>query len=455
MKILNDNSLNVTENKKIIYGLSQKDLNQVRKKHEKNLNYLKNHSFLTANGQVKTLLDVNMSANYSERYFPEVLNKIDTIETFLLSEYPHLNYVPIFLTITLHGFFRGFLYGDFSKYNPALHKKLIPNNERFGFLQDKIANNENFTIKDIYNCINFQWFRFNKSAFRKKLNFENVPFEFIKVAEPHKKDGVPHLHALVYCPADMVPLFKEFYKKYFPAPQNLKPLDKSKPNGDLMGFQTNIRSAKGYILKYVLKTFIDLKEKKEIDFLQAWYIKNRIPRIVTSRAIAPVWVYRKMMPLIKDWFDLTHIAKNHICEWSSDSNYISLTRGVTTYEYNNGVYTVYINNRISKRFGATKPTKSPNLISLKYKKKIKKFRIYMDGKEYIQKDNLLILRQYKKPISAYGDYELYLYYNKIKQQLDYINIKHFGVVQNELVSRGLIDGEIHSLNSFNMEFVCG
>ncbi len=37
-----------------------------------------------------------------------------------------------------------------------------------------------------------------------------------------------------------------------------------------MGFQTNIRSAKGYILKYVSKTFIDLKEKKEIDFLQAW-----------------------------------------------------------------------------------------------------------------------------------------------------------------------------------------
>ena len=47
MKILNNNSLNVTENKKIIYGLSQNDLNEVRKKHEKNLNYLKKitHSF--------------------------------------------------------------------------------------------------------------------------------------------------------------------------------------------------------------------------------------------------------------------------------------------------------------------------------------------------------------------------------------------------------------------------
>ena len=46
MKILDDNSLNITENKKIIYGLSQNDLNEVRKKHEKNLNYLKNHSFV-------------------------------------------------------------------------------------------------------------------------------------------------------------------------------------------------------------------------------------------------------------------------------------------------------------------------------------------------------------------------------------------------------------------------
>ena len=79
----------------------------------------------------------------------------------------------------------------------------------------------------------------------------------------------------------------------------------------------------------------------------------------------------------------------------------------------------------------------------------------MDGKEYIQKDNLLLLKQYKKPISQYGDYELYLYYNKIKDELDYINLKHFGVVQNELISRGLIDGEIQPLNSFSAEFVCG
>ncbi len=79
----------------------------------------------------------------------------------------------------------------------------------------------------------------------------------------------------------------------------------------------------------------------------------------------------------------------------------------------------------------------------------------MDGKEHIQKDNLLILKQYKKPISAYRDYELYLYYNKIKEQLDYINIKHFGLVQNKLVSRGLIAGEIQSLNSFNVELFVG
>ena len=79
----------------------------------------------------------------------------------------------------------------------------------------------------------------------------------------------------------------------------------------------------------------------------------------------------------------------------------------------------------------------------------------MDGKEYIQKDNLLLLKQYKKPISSYGDYELYLYYNKIKEELDYINLKHFGLVQNELICRGLIDGQIHSLNSFNSEIVCG
>ncbi len=93
---------------------------------------------------------------------------------------------------------------------------------RFGYLQDKISNNEIFTIKDIYQCIDSQWFRFNKSAFRKKLNFNNVPFKIIKVAEPHKKDGVRTFARFLYI---VLPIWFHFLKsfiKILPSPAKFK-----------------------------------------------------------------------------------------------------------------------------------------------------------------------------------------------------------------------------------------
>ena len=445
MRILKEKPLKLTENKNLcdfLYGVSDKELANIQKKHDLQEEYLKNNYFVTASGQIKTFYDMSFSANHSERYYAEMQNKLNTMQTSIITDFPHFIISSVFLTATLDGFFRDFLVADFSRYIEDEHKKLIPNNDRFGFLRDKIKNEEKFTIKDLINCLSYQWFRFNKSKFRKSLKEKGKPFAFVKVFEPHK-NGVPHLHFLVWLPDDEVENFKKYYKKYFPAPQNLKPIDKKDANGDLKGFiSKTLTNPIGYVMKYVFKTFRNVKKGNKIDKLNAWFIKHRVLRVVLSRNIAPAWVYRKMIVFdeLKDWSNLDYYSKNYDCEWDFDKKYIFVNSGVVSYEYNNGIYTKYIKNRIFKQFGQEKEKeiKIFKKIDLKYKKKIKEPKIIVDGKEYVQKDNLLVLKTNKLPVSKWGNYNLLTHYNKLKNDLKNCNLSHLYIVEKEIKKRDLL-----------------
>lgn len=436
-----------------MYGLTSSDLEFVRKKHDLQKKYLENNTFQTPNGQIKSLLDVSHSANHSERYYSFMQNKLNTIQDFINSQ-TDFDYVPIFLTITLNGFFRGFLKSDFSKYNEELHKKEVPNSERFGFLHDKIKNKEKFTIKDLYNCLNYQWYNFLRSPIFRKFKKQNTKIHYIRTAEPHKKDGVPHFHLLMYCPKDKVELLKKYYKDYFPAPQNTRKLKKG--SEDLKGFQTDLKSPLGYILKYVLKSFRDVKNNAEIDYLQAWYIKNRILRIVTSHSIVPQWVYNKLVPIERDLYYLDYINKYGYAEWSKEDDYICFTdlSNYRTLEYNQGKYKLYYekSGKLIKEFGETKETQKPifKKIELKYKKRIKEPKIIINGISYKQIDNQLVELSYIKPINYYTNLSLYQYYKKI--DIEKVNLSHFALVKNELIKRNVIDEVLISPNLYNTNF---
>jgi len=144
------------------YGLTADDLKQMRDKIDKQRNYLENNHFHTATGQVKSLLDVSFSANMSERYYAQLSNKINTMADLAFNE--HLK--PVFLTITLDGFFRGFLKSDYRKWDKkdatskVDYERHIPNNETYGFLREKIKEGKKFTVKDCYNTLSYQWYRF-------------------------------------------------------------------------------------------------------------------------------------------------------------------------------------------------------------------------------------------------------------------------------------------------------
>ena len=109
-----------------MYGLKEKDLKVIQKKHEVQRDYLDNNTFTTSTGQIKSLLDVSFHANHSKRYYSEIINKINTINDIISME--EIEYQSIFITVTLDGYFRDFLKGNFSRYNPLKHSKDIPNN---------------------------------------------------------------------------------------------------------------------------------------------------------------------------------------------------------------------------------------------------------------------------------------------------------------------------------------
>jgi hypothetical protein len=443
-----------------MYGLKEKDLKEIQKKHEVQRDYLDNHIFTTATGQVKSLLDVSFSANHSERYYSELLNKINTINDIIATE--ETLYQPIFITITLDGYFRDFLKGNFTRYDEKKHLKYIPNNDRFGALRDKITKKEKFTIKDLYNVLNFQLNRFQKSNIFKKIKEDGHKAHYIRVCEPHKKDGVPHLHLMLYVPVKYVNTLKDFYISYFPAPQNIKPLDKNIDDGQLKGFQWEIKSAPAYILKYIFKSFLNVQNETELDYLQAWYIQNRILRIVTSHSLVPAWVYRKIAPLENDWFYLTDIKNNFISEWSKEDDYIRLEDEYNrTLEYQKGIYKLYYKDRIIKQFGTLKEDKPVDVnatINLKYKKRIKEPKIIIDGKQFMMTYNELIpifkfgfltpVHQLK-PIKYTSNIELYKDYISMENKdIDLIDLKHYALVKNELIRRNQISGEILPINNY-------
>ncbi len=439
-----------------MYGLNKNDLKQIQKKHNIQREYLEESFFVTKNGQSKSLLDVSFSANHSERYYSELLNKINTIDTLILAS--SVDYDSIFITITLDGFFRDFLKANFKRYNESKHSHLIPNNDAYGYLRDKIRDNVAFNIKDLYNCLNFQLKRFQSSASYRRIKKSGHKPHYIRVCEPHKKDGVPHLHMMLYIPLDFRESILEAYKKYFPAPQNLKPLNNDN-DGQIMGFQWKIKSAPAYILKYLFKTFLDVKNCNDIDYIQAWYIKHRILRVVTSHSLIPAWIYRKAMLLDNDWFYLSDIRESGLAEWSKENDFFHLIdEHCRELIYDSGQYTLLSAGHIIKQFGK----KIENIESYKIDITIKKF----NKKDTKDDDNNIFAGLYKYipeksntfngvPIvpSKLKDFQLKRYFDKLLEaDIDSISLTHFLLTKNEMISRKLLAEDLQPLNNMEVGF---
>lgn len=427
------------------YGLTHDDLLECREKIKNQKEYLEKNQFITSNGQFKNLKDISFSANISYRYYAQLANKINTMEAIALNK----SLKPIFLTMTLDGFFRDFLKGDYSRFKKLSDGKLdetlksIPDNERFGFIREKVLNHEKLNIKELYNILNFQMRQFRGSKAFRTLKKSGLDYEYIRTVEPHR-DGVPHFHMMLFVPAESISIFKEQFIKFFVAPRNKT--DEA--------FQTDIDSASAYIMKYITKTFKDIKKDKELDYINSWFVKHRILRCITSRTLLPQWVYQKISILSKDWYYLTDILSSSIeSEWSKEHNsfWIYDRWNDREIEYLYGRLSIYSRGVLVNRVGELRPKVGTSLgekVPTSWKKKKDKIPIFENGKiSYFFKNGNYY--EYEKHITDMNDFELINYY--YSYDVETKSYTHYLAVRNLMITRNLLRAELYNLNNFSID----
>lgn len=469
-----------------MFGLSENDLKTIQNKVDNQSSYLDNNYFTTPSGQIKTLRDVSFSANHSVRYYSQLNNKIDTMTKMALSQGLH----SCFLTMTLDGYFRDLLHGDYTRFDKLSDndKKIalqsVPSSEELGEVRQKIEAKKPLIIKDLYNILNHQTKRYLKSYAFKKLKKVNDNYMYIRTVEPHK-DGVPHFHVMLYIPFQHIEQFKKDFVKSFPAPRNRKKfkdlsqsdlldivfssknqrlqnryLSKAKllnrlisDVNDYVSFQTEIKDTTAYVMKYILKSFMDVKNQNKIDYVQAWYIKHRIMRCVTSRTLVPQWVYQLAYAFESDWFHLTDLMndKNNHVEWSKEDNYFYFIDNHTGREliYQYGKYQVVYEDRIIKEMGTVKEksfsVKVYDKMPTKWTKKTFPIPTYEDDiliGHHLQ--DIGFKKLCKKQPYQMKNYELQQYFNNIDMQT--VNADHYAVTINLMIDRGLLHGARMELN---------
>lgn len=277
-----NDALGYFNSKNKTFNLTDNDYNKILEKYDKQktylkYSYLKNKNNKNDNKQI-TLLDISYSANHSIKYYAELQNLIDY---FSYTNNVLRGYIPLFLTITLDGCYRNFLNADFVGFSAKRNDKEIPKELRYKY-NLKYA----YSINDLVKVLNYQHKKMRDRYFNK---YKGIKFDYIKVFEPHK-NGVPHLHCIWFIPNDkeLINYLKKIFIECCPAPQNktTKGLDKMQIiNGDLMGFQLSVKNSTAYILKYIQKTFRDVKNEKSLNKINAWYIINKVRRFTRSNII--------------------------------------------------------------------------------------------------------------------------------------------------------------------------
>ena len=469
------------------YGISVLDMKNCQTKIDNQVDYLEKNSFETANGEIKSFKDISMSANISSRYYAQLVNKVNTLQQVMSNE----QLIPVFMTITLTGVLHDLIYGDYHRFKDDTHLKLLPETDQHGYLKSKALNREAFTPSELYQVIRYHWKRFQDTYFYKKMKKEGHKVGYLFNTEPHKS-GVPHSHVLLYIPEHYKLKLLEQFKKIFNAPRNIsqdKMTPEQKANKEINGFQWTLSNPVGYVMKYCTKSFMDIENQTKIDELQAWYIKHRILRISMSHTLIPQWVYQKVYPLESDWLYLSELRINSTCEWSQKEDTFEFHDDYKkqVLKYDRGLYQQFIDGKLVREFGTKKETikHSVTINGVEFmplhfndslitdKGSYKLFRNmnykarYPFGKPVSKKENRIEAQHRVKfgnqdyicidnnwvmpPIvpSKMQDFELYQYYLKLNKNIDDCELVHFGITQNECIKRGLIDGQIQSLNDFN------
>jgi hypothetical protein len=243
-----------------LYGISPNKKKEINTKIETQKLWMKRSTLGYRQEEALTLLDVSWSANFSQKYYSEMINRVNTFKEYHKSK----SKVAVFITLTAP-----------SEYKPLKIIKLKEN-------VCKLVDNPNFqgvTPKDaIREFLSPQWTKFLRLKIIKKMRDNDAKFNYIKTYEP-QIDGTPHVHVVAWVERRYLEEFNKVFNGHFNKSRcQLKILD-------------NDEKAINYVMKYVVKSF---DARGEMGAEGYWFAEHRIIRFTTSRALAPLSVYRKV-----------------------------------------------------------------------------------------------------------------------------------------------------------------
>jgi len=294
---------------------------------------------------------------------------------------------------------------------------------------------------------------------------------YFRVTEPHK-DGTPHLHISLWLPKERVARFVQAVHRLYPAPmadiattyipQGYELYEKVyKRNGtwnfgykahkdDKSYIKLQIEDSVSYLMKYIYKTLDDLRDNKGITEITMWYILHGICRFYTSRTLISLNVYRPLGGKLS-LLELTqHYKDETVTVWLDPEN-----NQPKMIQYDD----VILWNK--KEFELKQYDKDDN--KSQGTMSIRTVDIEIDGEEYYMfragtklhhKETYSDISdaEYITPVTRMKMVQLFNYYHSLDVDDPTLNIKHFGLVQNTMIDRGLLEGEIIPLDAFNTSF---
>ncbi|MDY3204470.1 MAG: hypothetical protein RBR70_05305 [Arcobacter sp.] len=282
----------------------------------------------------------------------------------------------------------------------------------------------------------------------------NIPKEdkcYFRVYEP-QEDGTPHIHFSLFVPGEQLEKVKLRFNQYFE--DNFPKLQ--------VDFQTNIDNPVAYLMKYILKTFDDLRQDdNNISDLSLWYLANKITRFYTSKTLISLEVYRRLNGRFQ-LLELTRMFKDR------EINYFVDTETNAVLEITDKHGSLYIKKPTSlilkdeqNDFKSQIQNKWCDLVLNGTQKerqkihlpKLNQVPIFMNNKKHYMLNGQVVRQERLMTVNRLTDNQLLSYYYHLDSKFNELdNYSHFALVKNEMIKRGFLDSQLLNVNDVLGEY---
>jgi hypothetical protein len=477
-----------------MYGLTKKNRSEVLDKIEKQKDFLYSH-YIELNGEKVQLASFfkNTFIN-ADRYIAELQHRVWSLVEFAQSR----DLVNVFITLTLPS--------EYHRKKTLRNGKMI-RNPKFAHQNIRLFDIETKKRAKSYNQLVIKYYKtLDQTKWTGKLreisldpkDYMPVPASkqltkmwetirkdrswqdlekddrlYFRVTEPHG-DGTPHVHISAWVPKNAVARLVEAIHRLYPAPmadiatsyipngyelyekvykRDGKWHSAYKPSADAESYiKIQIENTVSYLMKYIYKTLDDLRDDKGITEITMWYIYHGICRFYTSRTLISLNVYRPLNGRF-GLLELTqHYKDDTVTVWlDTDTKQPRIIQYEDFIMWNKKDFELKQFDK-DDRVDYNKPIK---LRTIDIEIDGEEFYMYRSGSKLYPKssndEETIEDQEYITPVTRMKMVQLWNYYHSLDPDDPTLNIKHFGLVQNTMIERGLIEGEIVPLDQYNTE----